>query len=864
MKKLISLILALTLLLSLVPAAVATDDPNLARFQKVNSYSPGQFPDIAEGVWWTENIAAAYELGLMKGNADGSFAPKGSISIIETIVIACRLHAIYWSTGESFTQGTPWYQVYLDYAADWGIVSADRYPDVKAAATRSDFAYILSRAISEHSLPAINDVPDGAIPDLALDADCFRAVYLLYRAGILTGSDDIGSFKPESTITRAEAAAIITRIARPELRKSFTLTVPEGDKALTFSLTSDGSGYLVSGCVIAAKTVTIPASYKGLPVKGIAGGAFKDCQDLTEITVDENNSYIYSEDGVVFTGSPVKTLVCFPPAYDTANYYYVPNDVKAIGPYAFAGMNSLASLTLPEGVTTMGDYAFAEVRTQAAVFIPDSLTVIGKHILLDQKSNMPFYTNSWDSVFAQYCSDNALTMGVVMPETPKATTIPTTVPTHQTENLTPASERVEYYDAWPHATDRKHCNLAEDEQKTDGEIFISLGDIWEGELEATGVYGAGWTGSDATIRAYDESGALVGMQRVNGNFAFCFPGAYDFGIEGGEDTGVTFVPVQPLYVTGGGSYAIDGDKCYRLADGNVTNYLIIMYPRASMYVDFPYHLNFVGSAFLDTYYPYTYENSEHYMLLQFSTHDASRVDKMKAYAFCFGGMKVLVDNSEYMCGVADNIACAENFGPRSYELFKSLKSYMVGNYFPTTQPVSKVSVIGDGSYPSAINCTVYLDEYVTENFGQLTLIHECVHAIDQSIAGTWLAPDCWMEGRAEYISYKLCDKLGISYYQSHDSFSWSYLTQAQKDDFFSYFYFNSDRQSPYPVGYHFMKYICSTYGEDVSAKIMDNLAPYSYNYNWTEQQCADIFKKCVEDATEVGVFQNFVRDVIGG
>ena len=864
MKRLFSLILALTLLLSLCPSAAAYNSPGLDNFCKVNSYTPGQFSDISEGVWWTENIAASYELGLMKGNADGSFAPKGSISIIETIIIACRLHNTYWGMGESFTQGSPWYQVYLDYAGENGIIYRGQFEDIKMTATRAQFADILIDALPEPALPAVNSVPDGAIPDLPLDLEYTDAVYTLYRAGILTGSDADGNFKPDSSITRAEAATIITRMADDSLRKSFSLAVPQGEKLFTFALTADGTGYEVTGCIASAETAEIPAQYKGLPVKGIRGGAFKDCGHLSSISVDKANKYLYSDGGVVFTNTPAKTLVCFPPAYNTANYYYVPAGVKAIGPWAFAGMKGLDSLTIPEGVTTMGDCAFAEVCAQTAVFVPDSLTVIGKNILLDQKSNMPFYTNSWDTVFAKYCNTNALTYGVVMPETPKTTTIPTTVPTHQTENLTPASARVEYWDPYPHASDRKHYNLAEDEQKTDDEIFISLGDIWECEFEATGVYGAGYTKKAAIIRAYDEAGKLVGMQQVNGNFAFCFPGAYDFGIEGGEDTGITFVPVQPVYVTGGGNYAIDADKCYRMADGNVFNYLIVMYPRASMHVDFPYHLNFTGYGFLDTYYPYTYENSEHYMLLQFSTFDASRVDKMIAYAFCFGGLSVLVDNSEYMCGVADNIECADGFGTKSYELFKSLKAHMLGNYYPSTQPVSKVSIIADGSYPSAMDSTVYLDEYAAANFDRLTIIHECVHAIDQSIESTNFAPDCWMEGRAEYISYKLCDKLGIPYINSHETFSWSYLTQAQKDDFFSYYYFNADRQSPYPVGYHFMKYICAVYGENVSAAIMENLANCGRS-SWKKDEAdAAVFKKCVEDATEEGVFQNFVRDVIDG
>ena len=455
MKKIISLILISVMLISVVVPAGAVKTPGLDNFESVNKYTPGTFSDVAEGVWWTENIAAAYEIGLMQGNANGTFAPKGSISVIETMIIASRLHHIYNGGDGIFVQGKPWYQVYVDYAVEEGIISEGQFPDYKAAASRSQFASILIKALPSDALSVINSIPDGSIPDLTQGHDYYDAVYTLYRAGILTGSDSAGSFKPNSSITRAEAAAIITRMADPATRKSLSLTKPEMSDNISLALTSDGSGYEVVACDVEATAVTIPSYYKGLPVKSIKGGIFKDCQKLNSIDVVPGTDYLYSENGVVFSNEPVKTLVCFPPAYGQvkADSYCVPTGVKAIGSYAFAGMNWLSSLTIPEGVTTMGDYAFAEVRTQTAVFVPDSLTKIGKHILLNQQSNMPFYTNSWETAFAKYCNANALTYGVVQPETPKITDVPTAIPAHQTENLVPASDRVYYRDPWPYSSD---------------------------------------------------------------------------------------------------------------------------------------------------------------------------------------------------------------------------------------------------------------------------------------------------------------------------------------------------------------------------------------------------------------------------
>ncbi len=51
----------------------------------------------------------------------------------------------------------------------------------------------------------------------------YPAIYQLYRAGVLTGSDEVGSAKPDSTIKRSEAAAILLRMAVPEQRQSLTL-----------------------------------------------------------------------------------------------------------------------------------------------------------------------------------------------------------------------------------------------------------------------------------------------------------------------------------------------------------------------------------------------------------------------------------------------------------------------------------------------------------------------------------------------------------------------------------------------------------------------------------------------------------------
>ena len=56
------------------------------------------------------------------------------------------------------------------------------------------------------------------IPDVSERSKYADEILALYRAGILTGDERTRAFRPSDTITRAEAAAIISRVALPTTR----------------------------------------------------------------------------------------------------------------------------------------------------------------------------------------------------------------------------------------------------------------------------------------------------------------------------------------------------------------------------------------------------------------------------------------------------------------------------------------------------------------------------------------------------------------------------------------------------------------------------------------------------------------------
>ncbi len=183
-----------------------------------NVYSPGQFNDVAEWRWFAKYAASAYELGLMIGDTDGNFNPRDNITVAEAIALAARLHNIYSGGEAQFLQAGRWYSIYIDYAIKNGIISKDSelLTDVKRPITREEMADVFVNALPGEALRPINTV--SSLPDVSESDRYGDAIFELYRAGVLTGNDSEGTYAPTSNIIRAEVAALVTRLVRPEER----------------------------------------------------------------------------------------------------------------------------------------------------------------------------------------------------------------------------------------------------------------------------------------------------------------------------------------------------------------------------------------------------------------------------------------------------------------------------------------------------------------------------------------------------------------------------------------------------------------------------------------------------------------------
>ena len=220
-KRVISFILAACFAVFFALSALAAT--SLSNFDKIRAYE-GAFADVSSEAWYYPYVSRVYEYGIMDGKSAAGFDPSGRLTIAEAIKIAAVLHKGYHTGTTDFTPapGSQWYSPYVEYARKTGI-PVNAYSNYNAAATRSDFALILAGAFPDEAVTPINRIADGAIPDVWESYSYGPAIYRFYRAGVLTGMDEGGSFYPGRSLTRAEAAAIIIRMVEADTRVSFSL-----------------------------------------------------------------------------------------------------------------------------------------------------------------------------------------------------------------------------------------------------------------------------------------------------------------------------------------------------------------------------------------------------------------------------------------------------------------------------------------------------------------------------------------------------------------------------------------------------------------------------------------------------------------
>ena len=189
------------------------------RNNAVNVYEPAVFTDTVATSWYAPHVDKVYDLGLMNGTGEHTFAPNANVTRAMAATVLWRIAGEPEVEGESPFQDVP-EKKYFTHAVIWaeknGIVNG--YPDgtfrPDANITREQLAAILYRYASAEGKAREGDASLDSFPDAASVHNYAKdAMAWAVGAGLINGVGSGGKsyLQPANNATRAQFATIISR-----------------------------------------------------------------------------------------------------------------------------------------------------------------------------------------------------------------------------------------------------------------------------------------------------------------------------------------------------------------------------------------------------------------------------------------------------------------------------------------------------------------------------------------------------------------------------------------------------------------------------------------------------------------------------
>ena len=168
------------------------------------------FTDVTAAHWFYSFVRDAYRIGLANGTSATKFSPDTTFTVAQAITAAANIHSIYYGKTVNTAGAARWYDPYVNYCVENGIIKAGQFASYDANITRGDMAIVFANILPDSEYAAVRD---GSNPDVTSGMACFDAVRKLFNAGIVGGDAGTGNFRPNDSIKRSEACVIFTRIA---------------------------------------------------------------------------------------------------------------------------------------------------------------------------------------------------------------------------------------------------------------------------------------------------------------------------------------------------------------------------------------------------------------------------------------------------------------------------------------------------------------------------------------------------------------------------------------------------------------------------------------------------------------------------
>lgn len=170
------------------------------------------YSDVTPSHWAYNAIEDLTKRGIIDGNDDGTFGPNEHITreaFVKMLVTAMDVEINWYEIPFDDMSDKAWYYNYVATAVNAGVVNGieDKFFGVGYNITRQDICVLIYRAFYAGETAEDADCNDfGDVSDYAK-----TAVSVMYKKGILQGDDD-GNFNPKKSASRAEVAAIFSRL----------------------------------------------------------------------------------------------------------------------------------------------------------------------------------------------------------------------------------------------------------------------------------------------------------------------------------------------------------------------------------------------------------------------------------------------------------------------------------------------------------------------------------------------------------------------------------------------------------------------------------------------------------------------------
>lgn len=184
------------------------------------------FSDVPQSHWAYSVIDEASDDGIMNGKAAGVFAPNATLTRAEYATMLYNLapesdvmKLVHGSTADNGlydVDGNAWYADTVSWAVARGVFkNIDGSFSPNRTITREEMAVATYEFLHKYcdGKFVLDSIYKGFTDDAAFSSSANRdKVYILVNNGIIAGKSD-GSFDPQGSLTRAEAAAMAVRVA---------------------------------------------------------------------------------------------------------------------------------------------------------------------------------------------------------------------------------------------------------------------------------------------------------------------------------------------------------------------------------------------------------------------------------------------------------------------------------------------------------------------------------------------------------------------------------------------------------------------------------------------------------------------------